>query len=200
MSKKKNEMIIHLVLPIEDSDIIRWKEALPPRTFNMYVNRILIAEARGKVFSIPCILSSSENVTAVNGRIVITNPDAIAFIRKIKRGEVTKQIKSIIRKHIECNKQYTKKADRVPKGHLLNIFNDFKTKTADKEKECIGVPDKYRKLCDFYELAFKNLFEQISQCLNQEYNTITRSKLLHIDTDKIVNDTFAFVFGDTKNN
>ena len=88
MQKKK---VIHLVIPTEDEDLIRWKEALPPRTFNKYVNSILREYAKGRYAVIPYKLSTAEEIKPVNGRIVVTNPDALALIKRMKRDTPPKK-------------------------------------------------------------------------------------------------------------
>ena len=86
MTKKK---IIHFVLSKEDEDIIRWKEALPKYTFNKYVNWILTAESRGKWGIVPYGYSSASIPDVVNGRLTVTNPDALAMIKKMKKMHVS---------------------------------------------------------------------------------------------------------------
>lgn len=92
----QKKIIIHFVLSSEDEDLIRWKEALPKRTFNKYVNEILFLYSAGKFAVIPYALSESENLKPVNGRIVVTNPDIINTVKKMKKGHVTEEIKAII--------------------------------------------------------------------------------------------------------
>lgn len=179
---------------MEDEDLIRWKEALPKRTFNKYVNEILFLYSAGKFAVIPYALSTSENLKPVNGRIVVTNPDIINTVKKMKKGHITEEIKTIIRNNIRFNSEHPKKAGFISCERIFNVFDNFKSKITLKEKETFGAPDKYRKLCLFYELALKKLYSEILDCMNADRNAIANSKLLHIDCEKIINDSFDAVF------
>ena len=190
----QKKIIIHFVLSSEDEDLIRWKEALPKRTFNKYVNEILFLYSAGKFAVIPYALSTSENLKPVNGRIVVTNPDIINTVKKMKKGHITEEIKAIIRNNIRFNSEHPKKADLISCERIFNVFDDFKSKITLKEKETFGVPDKYRKLCLFYELALKSLYSEILDCMNADRRAIANSKLLHIDCEKIINDSFDTAF------
>lgn len=193
MTKNK---IIHFVLSKEDEDIIRWKEALPKYTFNKYVNAILTAESHGNVATVPWDISSANIPDEVNGRLTVTNPDALALIKKMKKMHVTEQIKSIIRAHIQYNSEHVGKAESVIKSYLQSANDSFKSKMAEKEKEYIGVPFKHKKLCDSYELATIAYLEETIRCLESESNKIANSKLLHLNFERIINDSFDSVFGE----
>ena len=195
MTKKK---IIHFVLSKEDEDIIRWKEALPKYTFNKYVNWILTAESRGKWGIVPYGYSSASIPDVVNGRLTVTNPDALAMIKKMKKMHVTERIKAIIREHLRYNSEHIKKATIVASDRLQNTNVAFTNKMVEKEKEYFGVPFKYQKLCDSYELATINYLEEIIRCLDSETNGIVNSKLMHFDCERIINDSFDSVFGESE--
>ena len=191
MTKKK---IIHFVLSKEDEDIIRWKEALPKYTFNKYVNWILTAESRGKWAIVPYSLSSASVPNEVNGRLTVTNPDALAMIKKMKKMHITEQIKTIVRAHIRYNSEHVGNAKSVIKSYLQSANDSFKSEMAEKEKEYFGVPFKYQKLCDSYELATIAYLEESVRCLESESDKIANSKLLHLDYKRIIDDTFDSVF------
>ena len=193
MTKKK---IIHFVLSKEDEDIIRWKEALPKYTFNKYVNWILTAESRGKWGIVPYGYSSASIPDVVNGRLTVTNPDALAMIKKMKKMHVTERIKAIIREHLRYNSEHIKKATIVASDRLQNLNEAFKTKMTEKEKEYFGIPFKYKRLCDSYELATLTYLEEIICCLDSETNGVVNSKLMHFDCERIINDSFTSVFNE----
>lgn len=194
MAKRK---IIHFMLQKEDGDLIRWKAALPPRSFNRLVNEILIAESKHSIAEIPCAFSSAKEAETVNGRLVITDPAALNLIKKMKKGQVTEEIKQIIRKHIGKNAEIIRMPEKVRTDLVFAIFDGFKTKIEAKEKDYVGVPDKYRKLCESYELAMNALFQAIRACCNAEDSMHADSKLLHLDYEKIIDDAFDAVFGET---
>lgn len=191
----ENRKIIHFVLQKEDSDLIRWKNALPPRSFNRIVNEILIAESKHSIALIPYEISSFNEPDVVNGRLVITDPAALDLIKKMKKGQVTGEIKRIVRKHIAENAEIVRFPEKIRADLVFAIFDGFKTKIEEKEKEYAGVPDKYRKLCESYELAMKELFKAILACCAAEDSMHADSKLLHLDYGKIIDDAFAAVFG-----
>ena len=182
MIKRKT---IHLVLSKDDADIIAWKNILSYRTFNKFVNEILIAESKGKIADIPYKFSSIKEVAPIHCRIVIENGSALDYLAKIPKGQVSLSVKKIIRKHIRKNRTKTLRLDLV-----INLLSDFKTKIESKETECVGVRDKYRKLCDCYDSALKTIFNEMLDCSKvADQNTCT-SKLKQIDVSKIIDETF----------
>lgn len=195
MQKKK---IIHLVIPAEDEDLIRWKEALPPRTFNRYVNSILREYAKGRYAVIPYKLSTAENIQPVNGRIVVTNSDALALIKRMKKGHATEEIKEIIRKCIRYNTEHPQKAKTIVTERLIQVMDDFRLEMLAKEIAVYNTPNPYQygKLCAFYELAMTKFYSALLDCMESATNSAANSKLLHLDTKIIVNDAFAAVFTD----
>lgn len=193
MQKKK---IIHLVITTEDEDLIRWKEALPPRTFNRYVNSILREYAKGKFAAIPYKLSTAEEIKPVNGRIVVTNPDALGLIKRMKKGHATEEIKEIIRKCIRYNTEHPQKAKTIVTDRLIQVMDDFKIRMAAKAIIVVGFPSQYRKLCAFYELAMTKFYSALLDCMESATNSAANAKLLHLDTKIIVNDAFAAAFTD----
>ena len=182
MIKRKT---IHLVLSSDDADIIAWKNMLPTRTFNKFANEILIAESKGKIADIPYKFSSIKEITPIHCRIVIENEVALGYLAKIPKGQVTLSIKKIIRKHIRKNRTKTLRLDLV-----IKLLSDFKMKIESKELEYAGVRDKYRKLCDCYDGALKNLFIEILDCSKVADQNICTSKLKQIDVSKVIDETF----------
>ena len=191
---KQHRKVIHFNIPVEDDDIIRWKNSLPSRTFNGYVNEILLAESKGEVAHIPRAHSSEKEIVPVNGRLIITDPAVLAFIGKMKKGRVTDEIKYIIRKQVYSYTEIILGAENVRADLLEDIMKNFRTKILEKKKEYFGVPDKYRKLCENYQLALKSLKKAILDCCAAETNMLADSKLMHLDPGPIVDESFNEAF------
>ena len=191
---KQHRKVIHFNIPVEDDDIIRWKNSLPSRTFNGYVNEILLAESKGEVAHIPRAHSSEKEIVPVNGRLIITDPAVLAFIGKMKKGHVTDEIKYIIRKQVYSYTEIILGAENVRADLLEDIMKNFRTKILEKKKEYFGVPDKYRKLCENYQLALKSLKKAILDCCAAETNMLADSKLMHLDPGPIVDESFNEAF------
>ena len=192
----KQRKVIHFNIPAEDDDIIHWKNSLQPRTFNMYVNEILLAESKGEVAHIPREFSSEKEIVPVNGRLIITDPAVLTFIGKMKRGHVTDEIKNIIRKQVYSYTVINLGAESVRADLIEDIMKDFRTKILEKKKEYVGVPDKYRDFCDSYQHAVKSLKKALLECCAAETNMLADSKLMHFDPGPIVDDSFNAVFGE----
>ena len=64
-----------------------------------------------------------------------------------------------------------------------------------KEAEYQGQPDKYRKLCDSYDLGTKMLFEAILDCYKFGDEILGDRKLRELDVDEIVTKAYAEYFG-----
>ena len=162
---------------------------LPSRTFNKFVNEILIAESKGKIAEIPYGFSSVKEVAPIHCRIVIENGTALDYLAKIPKGQVSLSIKKIIRKHIRKNRTKTLRLDLV-----IKLLSDFKTKIESKESEYAGVRDKYRKLCDCYDDALRILFNEIHYCSKVADQNTCNSKLKQIDVSEIIDETFNKYF------
>ena len=182
MIKRKT---IHLVLSKDDADIIAWKNMLPTRTFNKFVNEILITESKGKIAAIPYNFSSIKETAPIHCRIVIESGSALDCLAKIPKGQVTLSIKKIIRKHIRKNRTKTLRLDLV-----IKLLSDFKTKIESKESGYAGVQDKYRKLCNCYDDTLKILFNQILDCSKVADQNTSNCKLKQIDVSEIIDETF----------
>ena len=191
---KQQRKVIHFNIPFEDDDIIRWKNSLPPRTFNGYVNEILLAESKGEVAHIPRAHSSEKEIVPVNGRLIITDPAVIAFIGRMKKGHVTDEIKYIIRKQVYSYTEIKLGAENVRADLLEDIMKNFRTKILEKKKEYFGVPDKYRKLCDGYQLALRSLKKAILDCCAAETSMLADSQLMHLDPGPIIDESFDEAF------
>lgn len=176
-----------------DGDLIGWKNALPHRTLSETMNRILVLESYGRIARIPCEFSSAEINEGDHFGFYITDEKAFELIHSMEKGTMSSMVKSIIRKHIECNR-------KAPPGviHLellQNTVASFRTKMEAKEAEYQGQPDKYRKLCASYDLGTKMLFEAILACYQSGDEILGDRKLWELDVDKIVVRAYAEYFG-----
>ncbi len=176
-----------------DGDLIGWKNALPKRSLSETVNRILVLESYGRIARIPCEFSSAEVKEGDHFGFYVTDEKAFEFISSMEKGERSNRIKSIIRKHIECNR-------KSPPGviHLdllQSTVASFRTKMEAKEAEYQGQPDKYRKLCTSYDLGTKMLFDAILACYESGDEILGDAKLQEMDVDEIVTKAYEENFG-----
>ena len=189
--KKK---FIRLVLAKEDTDLIAWKNSLPPRSFTETVNKILVSESVGQIARISCEFSFSEVADEVRAGFYVGDENVLALLNGINKGDRTDAIKEIIRKHIKHNREHPPAVISVEL--LYNILVDFRTKMAARETACAGVEDKYRKLCDSYYDGMVTLFNTV---LAAAYNSGDEKDcdrhLRQLDVDQIVNQAFEGNFG-----
>ena len=189
--KKK---FIRLVLAKEDTDLIAWKNSLPPRSFTETVNKILVSESGGQIAPVLYEFSSSEVVDEVRTGFYVGDENVLTLLNGINKGDRTDAIKEIIRKHIAHNREHPPAIISVEL--LYNILVDFGTKMAAREIACAGVEDKYRKLCDSYYDGMVTLFNTV---LAAAYNSGDEKDcdrhLRQLDVDQIVNQAFKRNFG-----
>ena len=150
---------IRFKLAEEDADLIGWKKSLPPRTFNETINKILVSESGGQIARIPYEFSSLEVAEETDASFYVDDENVLALLGGIKRGGRTDAIKGIIRKHIQYNCENPPEVVSV--DLLYNILVDFRTKMVEREADCAGVADKYRKLCDSYYDGMVSLFNTV---------------------------------------
>ena len=185
---------IRFVLSKEDADLIGWKNSLPPRSFNETINKILVSESDGEIARIPCEFSSSEVAEEVDASFYVGDENVLALLGSMKRGQRTDMVKGILRKHIQYN--YENPPEVVSVDLLYNILVDFRTKMAEREADCAGVADKYRKLCDSYYDGMVALFNTV---LAAVYNAGDEKDcdwgLQQLDVDQIVARAFEENFG-----
>ena len=189
--KKK---FIRLVLAKEDTDLIAWKNSLPPRSFTETVNKILVSESVGQIARISCEFSSSEVAEDVRAGFYVGDEKVLTLLNEINKGDRTDAIKEIIRKHIAHNLEHPPTVISVEL--LYNILVDFRTKMAEREAACAGVAYKYRKLCDSYYDGMVTLFNTV---LAAAYNSGDEKDcdwgLQQLDVDQIVARAFEENFG-----
>ena len=188
--KKK---FIRFVLSEDDTDLIGWKNSLPPRSFTETVNKILGSESVGQIARIPYEFSSSEVAEKVRTGFCVADENVLALLNGINKGDRTDAIKEIIRKHIKHNCENP--PELVSVDLLHSIVVDFRTKMAAKEADYVGVADKYRKLRDTYDFGTRELFNGILACYTSGDEKTGDQKMKGLDVDQIVNQAFKRNFG-----
>ena len=188
--KKK---FIRFVLSEDDTDLIGWKNSLPPRSFTETVNNILVSESIGRIARIPYEFSSSEVTDKVKTGFCVADENVLALLNGIKKGDRTDVIKEIIRKHIKHNREHP--PELVSMDLLHSIVLDFKTKMAVKEADYAGVENKYRKLRDTYDFGTRELFNAILACYKSGDEKVGDQQMKSLDVDQIVNQAFKRNFG-----
>ena len=188
--KKK---FIRFVLSEDDTDLIGWKNSLPPKTFTETVNKILVSESIGQIAHIPYEFSSSEVAEEDRTGFYVDDENILALLSGIHKGDRTDVIKEIIRKHIQHNCEHP--PELVSVDLLHSIVVDFRTKMADKEADYVGVADKYRKLRDTYDFGTRELFNAILDCYQSGDEKVGDQQMKSLDVDQIVNQAFKRNFG-----
>ena len=188
--KKK---FIRLVLSKEDTDLIAWKNSLPPRSFTETVNKILVSESGGQIAPVLYEFSSSEVAEEVRAGFYVGDENVLALLNGINKGDRTEAIKEIIRKHIKHNREHP--PELVSVDLLHSIVVDFKTKMAAKEADYPGVENKYRKLRDTYDFGTRELFNAILACYKSGDKKVGDQQMKSLDVDQIVNQAFKRNFG-----
>lgn len=188
--KKK---FIRFVLSEDDTDLIGWKNSLPPRSFTETVNNILVSESIGQIARIPYEFSSSEVADKVKTGFCVADENVLALLNGINKGDRTDAIKEIIRKHIKHNCKNP--PELISVDLLYNIVVDFKTKMAAKEADYAGVENKYRKLRDIYDYGTRELFNAILACYKSGDEKVGDQQMKSLDVGHIVNQAFKRNFG-----
>ena len=188
--KKK---FIRLVLGEDDTDLIGWKNGLPPGGFTETINKILVSESGGQIAHIPFNYSSAEVGETVKTGFYVDDENVLALLNGIKKGDRTDVIKEIIRKHIQHNREHP--PELVSVDLLHSIVVDFKTKMAAKEADYAGMENKYRKLRDTYDFGTRELFNAILACYKSGDEKVGDQQMKSLDVDQIVNQAFKRNFG-----
>lgn len=188
--KKK---FIRFVLSEDDTDLIGWKNSLPPGSFTETVNKILVSESIGQIARIPYEFSSSEVAEVERTGFYVVDENVLALLNGINKGDRTDVIKEIIRKHITHNREHP--PELVSVDLLHSIVVDFKTKMEANEADYVGVVDKYRKLRDTYDSGTRELFNAILACYKSGNEKVGDQKMKSLDVDQIVNQAFKRNFG-----
>ncbi len=184
------ERVIHFVLSPNDSDLIAWRDSLPPRQFNKLVNEILSAEYKGRIAAVPCKFSSTEFTTDHHYRLIIRDVNARWYLKQFAWGEVTENIKKVIRKHIKKNQSIEKSANYELVVELLKRLNIKLNLKTDSTR---GAEFRNKKLIEAYDRVIEKIFSSINECYAGDENQGDVS-LASLDCKKIVDEIFDSVF------
>ena len=191
------ERILFIKLdPITEIDVICWMKSLPSRTINKTVNQIVIAESRNKIARIPNEFSYTNQVEPLRCRLIFRSKAALSFLTKIPKGEYKATLVKIIRRHLEKSKALPPASFLIHRRYLCTATDRFVAIIKDKKLLTKGVPNRYDKLNEFYELAFANFSTAVFDC----YKSVNRNRgnynLYHLDCEDIINKVFVQIFGE----
>ena len=159
------ERILFIKLdPKTETDIICWMNSLPSRTVNKTVNQIVIAESRNKIARIPNKFSYTNEVEPLRCRLIFRSKAALSFLTKIPKGEYKSTLVKIIRRHIEKSKAFNPASFFIHRRYLCTAIDRFVAIIKDKKLLTKGVPNRYDKLTEFYELAFADFSNAVFDC------------------------------------
>ena len=191
------ERILFIKLdPKTEIDIICWMNSLPLRTINKTVNQIVIAESRGLIARIPNEFSFTNQVEPLRCRLIFRSRAALNLLTKIPKGEYKSTLVAIIRRHIEKSKALPPASFFIHRRYLSMAADRFLSIIKDKKLETKGVPNRYDKLNEFYELAFANFSDGVFNCYKSVDRNLGNYNLYHLDCEDIINKAFVQVFGE----
>ena len=191
------ERILFIKLdPKTEADVICWMNSLPTRTINKTVNQIVIAESRNKIARIPNEFSYTNQVELLRCRLIFRNKASLNFLTKIPKGEYKATLVKIIRHHIEKSKSLPPALFLIHRRYLSKATDRFVSIIKDKKLETKGVPNRYDKLNEFYELAFANFSNAVFNCYKSVARNHGNYNLYHLNCEDIINKAFVQVFGE----
>lgn len=191
------ERILFIKLdPITEIDVICWMKSLPSRTINKTVNQIVIAESRNKIARIPNKFSYTNQVEPLRCRLIFKSKAALSFLTKIPKGEYKATLVKIIRRHIEKSKTLPPASFFIHRRYLCTATDRFVAIIKDKKLLTKGVPNRYDKLTEFYELAFADFSNSVFDCYKSVDRNHGNYNLYHLDCEDIINKAFVQVFGE----
>ncbi|MGN0492889.1 MAG: hypothetical protein ACI4F7_04500 [Acutalibacteraceae bacterium] len=163
---------------------------MPKRTFNKTVNEILAAEYKGKIASVPCEFSSAKVTGEHHYRLIIRDQKALVFLRKFEWGDVTENIKKVIRKHIKKNKESPKYANYEL---VVTLFKKLNVELNLATDRTVGEDYRYMRLQNAYREVIEKTVSAIENCFANDENQ-GDINLSALDCRKIVNGVFEKVF------
>ncbi len=191
------ERILFIKLdPKTEADVICWVNSLPSRTINKTVNQIVIAESRNKIARIPNEFSYTNQVEPLRCRLIFRSKAALSFLTKIPKGEYKATLVKIIRRHIEKSKALPPASFFIHRRYLYMATDRFIAIIKEKKLQTKGVPNRYDKLNEFYELAFANFSTAVFDCYKSVNRNHGNYNLYHLDCEDIINKAFVHVFGE----
>lgn len=96
-------MIIHMILKEENTDIIYWRNFLPPKQFGYHVKSILEADHLGAIALLPVPEKWGEGDAPVDLRFSVKPSGAKELVNKLPTRKRSVTIKELIRKHLQVN-------------------------------------------------------------------------------------------------
>ncbi len=78
---------------------------------------------------------------------------------------------------------------------FLTKLGEFIEKAKAKESEYAGVPNKYSKLCEANEMAYRTLLDKILGCYKSVVENQGDANLRNLDCDGIIQSVFDSVYG-----
>ena len=191
------ERILFIKLdPITEIDVICWMKSLPSRTINKTVNQIVIAESRNKIARIPNEFSYTNQVEPLRCRLIFKSKSALSFLTKIPKGEYKATLVKIIRRHIEKSTTLPPASFFIHCRYLYTATDRFVAIIKDKKLLTKGVPNRYDKLTEFYELALADFSNAVFDCYKSVDRNHGNYNLYHLDCEDIINKAFVQVFGE----
>lgn len=191
------ERILFIKLdPKTEADVICWVNSLPSRTINKTVNQIIVAESRNKIARIPNEFSYINQVEPLRCRLIFKSKAALSFLTKIPKGEYKATLVKTIRRHIEKSKSLPPAPFLIHRRYLYMATDRFVAIIKDKKLQTKGVPNRYDKLNEFYELAFENFSTAVFDCYKSVNRNHGNYNLYHLDCEDIINKAFVQVFGE----
>lgn len=191
------ERILFIKLdPKTEADIICWMNSLPLRTINKTVNQIIVAESRNKIARIPNKFSYTNQVEPLRCRLIFRSKAALSYLTKTPKGEYKATLVKIIRRHIEKSKALPPAPFLIHRRYLSITTDRFVAIIKDKKSETKGVPNRYDKLTEFYELAFTNFSTAVFDCYKSVNRNHGNYNLYHLNCEDIINKAFVQVFGE----
>ncbi len=163
-----DERVVHIILQESEADIICWMRSLRPGTVNSTVNKILTAESKGRLASIPCRFLTTDDVENANCRFVVRGKSALNFVAKIPRGKIKHTLVKVIRKHIRKNREMPPTPILLQGDSIVRLLDTFEKKISAKEATYAGMPDKYSFLSKSYRQACEILFSKILKCFDKQ--------------------------------
>ena len=179
-----------------EADVICWVNSLPPRTINKTVSQIIVAESRNKIARILNEFSYTNQVEPLRCRLIFRSKAALNFLTKIPKGEYKSTLVKIIRRHIEKSKALPPASFFIHRKYLSMTTDRFVAIIKDKKLLTKGVPNRYDKLNEFYELAFTNFSTAVFDCYKSVDRNHGNYNLYHLDCEDIINKVFVQVFGE----
>lgn len=191
------ERILFIKLdPKRETDVICWMNSLPSRTVNKTVHQIVIDESRNKIARIPNKFSYTNEVEPLRCRLIFRSKAALSFLTKIPKGEYKSTLVKIIRRHIEKSKTLPPASFFIHRRYLCTATDRFVAIIKDKKLLTKGVPSRYDKLTEFYELAFADFSNSVFDCYKSADRNHGNYNLYHLDCEDIINKAFVQVFGE----